>query len=796
MRIGLNWLQELVRVDVPVDKLVDLLDLSGTKVEAVHKPTAASIDGVVVAEVLDIVEHPNADNLTLVDVKTGGEDSQRVVCGAKNFAIGDRVPLARVGARLPEMEITERKIRGEVSKGMLCSAMELGISKDHSGILVLPPDADLGDDVVKVLGLDETVIELEITPNRPDSMSMVGIAREIGALLGHEVTLPETGVDTVAEVAATVEVDIQDSTGCPRYVARFVDGVQIGPSPGWLAARLLRAGIRPISNVVDVTNYVMLELGQPLHAFDAARIDGKIIVRRAKEGERFTTLDGVERKMSSSDLMITDKKKLLAIAGVMGGEDSEISASTAAVIIEAAHFDPTSVALTARRQLIRTESSARFERGMDPEAPPVAAARAARLMAELAGGRVSTDVVDVYPVPIERKRITMRPGRVTIVLGKEVATDRQAELLRSIDLGVETRDGLLEVEVPGFRPDLSIEADLVEEVARLIGFEQLPPTLPPGRIGALETEQVLERAVRRYLVSIGIQEAWTTSFLSAGDLDALGFAASDEIRTAVHISNPMSEDENLLRTTLLPGLLRSAARNLAHRAEGVALFELSRIYEPTGAELPREPLILGAVFSGLRRPQSWRGPSVSWDFFGARGVLDSLFDAFGLPGPELAPATGMPFHPTRAARISVGGAVVGAMGELHPKVCERYDVAEGTVTLELSFAAMAGLLGPKIQTEDLPRFPAIYIDLALVVDEGVSAAALTRAIEAAGAPELTSVRLFDLYRGDQVASGKKSLAYALELRDPDKTLTDADATAVRDRIVAAIGERFGAEIRA
>ncbi|MGH2807424.1 MAG: phenylalanine--tRNA ligase subunit beta [Actinomycetota bacterium] len=793
MKVSLSWLQEFVRVDVPVEKLVDLLNLSGTKVEAVHRPSEEVIEGIRVAEVVDISDHPNADNLTLVEVKLGGDETERVVCGARNFAVGDRVPLATVGAHLPGMDITERKIRGEVSRGMLCSGAELGISKDHSGILVLPPDAELGADVGKVLALDDTVIELEITPNRPDCMSMIGVAREVGALLGHEVTRPEMDAPVKDDLRSPVTVDIQDPDGCPRYVARYLEDVTIGPSPSWLATRLLRAGVRPISNVVDVTNYVMLELGQPLHAFDATRIDGrKIVVRRAKRGERFRTLDDVDRSMTTDDLMIADPKKALAIAGVMGGEDSEVAPDTTTVILESAYFDPTSVSLTARRQLLRTEASARFERGADPEAQAIAASRAARLIAELCGASVSPDVADENPRPFTRRTIAFRPARTGVVLGKDIAPDAQASWLRAIDLGVQGAGDDLTVDVPGFRPDLTREADLVEEVARLAGFEQLPSTLPPGRIGRLDPEQALDRAVRRRLSAMGVQEAWTNSFASEADLAALGIGDASK---AVRIANPMSEDEDLLRTSLLPGLLRSAARNVAHRADGVALFELSHIYEASGDELPHEPVVLGAIFAGTRSHQAWQGSERRWDFFAAKGVLDALLAGMGMPQPTYGPVRGDAFHPTRAAQIAIGGASAGVLGELHPATCERFGVPEGTIALEVSFAPIAALIPPRVQVGDLPRFPAVNIDLAIVVDESTAQGDVMATIEAAGRPELASVRLFDQYRGDQVSNGKKSLAYALQLRDPDKTLTDEDAARVRERVVTALSERFGAKIR-
>ncbi|HJR45119.1 MAG TPA: phenylalanine--tRNA ligase subunit beta [Actinomycetota bacterium] len=796
MRVPLRWLDEFVAVDVPVEKLVELLDLSGTKVESVRRPTGA-IGGVIVAEVLEISEHPNADNLTLVDVRTDFGETQRVVCGAKNFEVGDLVPLAQVGARLPEMEITERKIRGEISRGMLCSAAELGISSDHSGILVLPSDAPLGAEVVSLLELDDTVLELEITPNRPDCMSILGVAREVSAVLGNELKLPDPELESTQGLRSPVEVYIDDPTGCPRYVARYMESVRIASAPAWMTARLLNVGVRPISNVVDITNYVLFELGQPLHAFDAAKVrDHHIVVRRARRDERIATLDGQKRTLHPDDLVIADKKRALAIAGVMGGEDSEVGTETEAIILESAYFDPASVAFTSRRHGLRTEASARFERGADAEMAPMAAARAAGLISQLAEAHVAPDETDEYPAPVERPTITLRPGRVGKLLGAPIATDLQVTYLSAIGLDVTHADPVLEVGIPTFRHDLTREVDLIEEVGRLAGFERLPATLPPGRTGRLERDQVLDRSIRRLLADLGLHEAWTSSFMSPEDLERLGVAPDDPAAAMVRVANPMSEEEPALRTTLLPGLLRAVAVNERQRAAGVGLFEIARVYEPIGEDLPREATILGAAMSGERRRGGWSNEDESWGFFEAKGVIEALFGALSLPRAEFAPVSGKPFHPTRAAAVLLDGTTAGAVGEIHPAVGEGWGIDRTVVMFELALAPLLNVLPGKPKVEELSRFPGNFMDIAVVVDAAVPAVGVEKLIAEVGAPELASVRLFDVYEGDQIAAGKRSLAYALELRAPDRTLTDAEATAVRDRIVAALADRFGAELRA
>jgi phenylalanyl-tRNA synthetase beta chain len=794
MRVSLSWLREFVDIDVPVEKLVELLDMSGTKVEATHRPT--HVEGVVVAEVLDVRDHPDADNLVVVEVSTG-EARERVVCGVRNFSVGDRVPLARVGARLGEIAVSEREIRGQPSRGMLCSPLELGISTDHSGILVLSADAELGSDVSSLLGLDDTVLELEITPNRPDCMSMLGVAREVGALLGNEVKAPTIDLVTTDDVVSPVSVRIEDPRGCPRFVARYIEGVRIAPSPAWMARRLVAGGIRPISNVVDATNYVMLELGHPLHAFDAAQINKqRIVVRRAKPGERFTTLDGAERRLHEDDIVVADPRKVLGIAGVMGGEHSEVSEETSNVVLECAYWDPDSIAFTSRRHLLRTEASARFERGADPEDAPVAAARCAQLIAELAGGRVSSALTDEYVAPLERRVIRLRPERTVSVLGLDLSASSQANHLSSIGLEVADASDGLTVTVPTFRPDLVREIDLIEEVARLAGYERLPSTVPPGRAGGLERDQAAERTIRRTLAAFGLFEAWTPSFSSELELDALGLPPNHPARRMVPLENPISEEQTTLRTTLLPGLLRSLARNVAHHVEGVALFEIARVYELTeDGGAPTEALVLGAAFAGPRVAKGWRSPETTWDFFTAKGVLESTLRSLGVRDPSVESVEGPPFHPTRAARVSLEGTYLGVLGELHPDVCDRFDAPEGTVAFEISFAPVLARLPGRVSVEELPRFPAVYIDVAVIVDDKVPAARVQEVVRRAGTSDVVSIRLFDLYAGEQVSGGRKSLAFALELRHSERTLTDEEAAAVRARIVDALRAELGAELR-
>ncbi len=786
---------------IELPEFEERMTMTGTKVESIQQ-LGGEIEGIVVAEVLSIEPHPNADNLSMVEISTGDETS-RVVCGAKNFSVGDRVPYAALGSRLPGLEITARKIRGEVSKGMLCSGSELGISKDGSGLLILQPDAPLGGAIVPLLGLDDVIVEFEITPNRPDCLSIIGIAREVAAVFGRDLKIPEAGLET-EDLECPTEIEIADPTGCPRYLARYLEGVKVGPSPAWMAARLLAAGVRPISNIVDATNYVLMETGQPLHAFDATKIGGnKIIVRRAKAGEKLTTLDDVERTLDEQDLVIADATRALALAGVMGGEDSEVSDDTTSVVLECAAFDSASVAFTSRRHGLRTEASARFERGTNVEAIPYAAARCARFMKEMAGGRVARREPDEHPVVQERAQITLRPQRTNAVLGMDVPSTRQAEHLRAIGIDV-TEGEVLETVIPPFRPDLVREADLIEEVARLEGYEKLPSTVSTGPAGYLTAEQHSVRRITRTLGAQGMTEAWTSSFFAKTDLDLLGLDGDHPARRVIEVSNPMVEQEGVLRSTMLPGLLRSVARNAAHHVQGVGLFEIANIYEPTTGDLAEEQLMLGAVMSGDRVPKSWRGPAERWDFFSAKGVLESAVASLGISGLTFDALAGQraPFHPTRGALVQLPGVSsqgrepIGVIGELHPEACLSFDVPEGTCVFEVALAPVLTALPDRVEAQDLPRYPSVLIDLALVVEEGVAAGKVQEIVEKAGAPDVVRVHLFDLYRGDQVPDGRKSLAFSLEMRSPTQTMTDEDSVAVRDRIVNALAERFGAELRA
>lgn len=800
MKVSYEWLKEYVDLEVTPEELADLLWMSGTEVEKVDRP-GAGVKGVVVASVVEVSPHPNADKLRLAVVDDGSV-RRTVVCGAPNLAAGMKSALALPGARLPRVsssELRKAKIRGVESDGMLVSAAELGISEDHSGIIELEQEAQVGLDVSEVLPVDDAILDLEITPNRPDCMCMVGIAREVAAVSGARLRMP--GVVTGAAgrpVEELVTIKIEDPEGCPRYSARAVTGVRIGASPPWMQRRLVAAGLRPISNVVDVTNYVLLELGQPLHAFDLDLLgDRTIIVRRARRGEAITTLDDVERELDEQSLVIADAERPVAVAGIIGGEDSEVTVGTANVLIESAYFDPTSILLTSRRLGVRTEASARFERGCDPLGTVRAADRAALLIGSLAGGEIATGAMDVFPRGIHPVTVELRPARVNRVLGTEISRRRMAEILRALGAEVSESEPLV-VTVPAFRPDLTREIDLVEEVGRVNGYDRIEESLPEGGgfDAGLTREQEVEARLQGCLVSLGLSQVVTYSFMRTGDLRLLGLEAEDPRSAPLRLLNPLAETGEAMRTTLLPGLLRCAVSNVNRGNGDLAIFERGRVFIPRGGgELPAEQEKTGVLICGRAAPSNWSGPPREVDFFDLKGTIEDLFSLLGAPGPVFKPSREPFLAPGRSASISIGGECVGYAGQVRQDVAEGFGLEPESYVCEINAAALVESVPPISPYAPFGRFPNVKVDIAAVVDEGVEAMAVEGIIRKIGGEMLRAIRLFDVYRGPQVPEGKKSLAYALEFGSAEETLTDERAHARMDGIIGALEKELGASIR-
>jgi len=758
VRVPLSWLAEYVPLEMPLDELATRLSIASAEIEGIETRGVADTDGNLdlfrVGRVLEAVKHPNADRLQLTKVDIGDGDPRSIVCGAWNFGAGATVAVALPGAVLPNgLTLERRKVRGEISDGMILAEDEVDLGADHAGIMLLPDGTEPGTPLHDVLPLRETIVVVESTGNRPDLLSVYGIAREIGALYDLPLA-PQPGSAPIELPAASVDIQIDDLGGCPRYIGRLFEGVTIAPSPVWLKARLLAAGMRPISNVVDVTNYVMLALGNPLHAFDQTTLHGgRIVVRRAHEGERLRTLDGVQRDLTTADLMIADGERSVALAGIMGGEETEIGETTSTVLLEAANFEPHGLFLTSERLRLRTEGSNRWEKGVDPHLAGPAANFATELLLELAGGKLTAHA-DAHGQLPARPVIAYRPERADAVIGVATTPDDQHRLLER--LGFDRDDG--RVVVPTWRArDITREIDVVEEVARF-RLEDVPFTLPLRRamFGTLTREQQLRRRVEDTLVGLGFAETYTPSL-----------RPDDE--TTWLLPEPISVDFTALRTRLLPSLVDAAARNLDAGASGIALFEVARVYLPAG-ELPDEHVRVAGIATG--------------DFFHGKGVVEAVYAALKAD-PGFVRTEDRLFHPGKAARTAAG-----LVGELHPTLLE------GTwCGFELDLDALFAESREPITYHDVITFPAVRQYLAVVVGEDVEAGAIVAAARDAAGAELGDIRVFDVYTGEPIPSGKKSVAFSVSFQSPVRTLTDDDARRLRGAIVARLGERFGAELR-
>lgn len=799
MKVSLEWLREFVDIDLDVDELVDLLTNTGTSVEGVET-RGGEARGLLVAQVVDVTPHPDAERLLLCTVEAGG-NRWKIVTGAPNVRVGMKAPFAPPGSVLPGGTVVEaRRLRGVMSEGMLLSERELGLSDDHQGIMELGADSVPGDDLLRYLGLPDVVLDLEITPNRPDCLSIVGMAREIAAITGSTLRYPSFSLEEVDEPAEeAVRITLADPDLCPRYVARVIDGVVIGPSPWWIRKRLASCGIRPINNVVDITNYVMLEMGQPLHAFDYHLIrDSHIVVRRARPGERMVTLDGVERVLEAEDLLICDPAGPIALAGVMGGENTEVREETHKVLLESAHFEPRNIMRTSRRLGLSTEASYRFERGVDPAGCGIAADRAAWLMAELAGGKVYRGRVDALARPVERRKVILRPDRARSILGTEVKDEEIVSILSSLELGVEEKPEGFVVDVPTFRFDLEREIDLVEEIARVYRYSRIPSTLPltSHNVGRLTPEQANRRRIRRILSGKGLREAINYSFISPewrGAMDPEGIYLKG---SPMRIKNPISEEFSELRLSLLPGLLSSLRHNLNRDMEDVFLFEMGRVFLPVeGEKQPREEERLALLLRGRWVRKGWKKGEERADFFTLKGLLEALFDEMRVGKLELAERD-VPFlRPSASCRVVMDGEEIGVMGSIHPIVARRLELPEDVQLCEIELEPLLKAVPEVVSYRDIPRYPAVLMDLAIIVDEKVKVGSVLEEIRRAGGEELQDVYLFDLYRSEKLGKDKKSLAFSLTFQSKERTLSDQDAVGCRERIVQALRQRFGALLR-
>ena len=802
MKVSLSWLKDYVTVDVDVVKLSEALTMAGLEVGALVD-RYAYLDHVVVGGITEIAPHPNADELSVckVDVGTG---IKPVVCGATNMKEGDLVPVALPGTKLLSDDTIEAgDIRGEASEGMLCSEAELALGTDGSGILLLPDTAKPGSGVAAALGLSDTLIEFDLTPNRSDCLSIIGIAREVAAILKTPVKYPRVklpkGEPPIEELAS---VTIEAPDHCPRYAARVVTDVKIEPSPFWLQDRLHSVGLRAINNVVDVTNFVLMEMGQPLHAFDFDRLaEHRIVVKTAQEGQTFTTLDGIERSLSSDMLMICDGSRPVALAGIMGGLESEIEDHTTAVLIESAYFNPITTRRTAKRLGLSTESSHRFERGVDPVGVGRALDRAAQLMVELAGGRLAEGVVDVYPRRFDERVIELSLKRTNRLLGTRLSQDEVGLHLKSIEMDVEALDeDRLKVVPPSFRVDIARPEDLMEEVARLRGYDQIPTTNPISHTVARQPDKKLKvrDRLRDLLAGSGFSETVTYSFIDRDACDKLLLDGQDQRRQMVPILNPLTEDQEVMRTSLLPGLLATMYKNSTQRSENLRIFEIGKIFLKTGPDqLPEEVEMISCLWTGARYAETWHFDATKVDFYDMKGVAEAVFTGLNMTGVRFAPLTGqdVPYlRPGHGAQITVGDERLGTIGELSTKVLENFGLKQAAYCFDLNFDRLVDHVSEEKHAKALSRFPATTRDMAMIVDDHLEAQSILDFIVGLDQELIEGVQIFDVYKGSPIPEGKKSMALRFTYRSFERTVTDSEVNSIHETMTRKALKQFNAQL--
>lgn len=794
MLVPLKWLRDYVDIDIDTQEFADMMTMTGSKVEKVDF-FGKETNGVEVCKILEIEQHPDADRLKVTKVEVANGEILQIVTNATNIKVGDYVPVARIGAVLPgDFKIKKGKLRGVLSEGMFCGAEELTIPsafvEDHKkdGIYILDhqDSFELGMDVRDVLGINDALIEFEITSNRPDCRSIIGIAREAAVTLGKELKYPEIKVQACDE-EMSFEIDIQTDL-CKRYCGRVVKDVKVGPSPYWMQRKLIEAGMRPISNIVDITNYVMLELGQPLHAFDLDDIKyNKMTVKMAEEGEKFTTLDGVERTLTSDMLVIGNQDKTLDLAGIMGGENSEIKDTTTSIFIEGASFAKENIRATSKKLGLRTEASSRFEKGIDINLAEEAVNRACQLIEELGCGTVLNGMLDYYPQKEEVQKVTVNPVRINKLLGVNVPMDQFINILESLEFKCNlVSSEVLELEVPTFRLDITEDADILEEIARIYGYNNIPSASLEGNAtaGVKTDKQKFIDNVKSNSIACGLNEILTYSFVSPRGVDKINLPANDEKRNFVKIMNPLGEETSVMRTTLMPNMLDVISTNISHKVEEVSAFECGNTFIPQeGLPIETKKYCVGMY-----------GKEV--DFFVLKGVIESVLNNVGLKGYEIEPeTTNLTFHPGRCAKIVYNNIYIGTFGELHPDVIENYNLGQRVYVAEINIDTVFENLNLTKSYNPLPKYPSTSRDIALIVKDEVFVKQIEDIIKANGEDLVESYKLFDVYKGAQIEEGHKSIAYSITYRSKDKTLTDEDVAKVHEKILSELSEKLNANLR-
>lgn len=800
MRVSMEWLQQFIDIQEEAEEIAEILTNGGVEVENVEYLNHG-LDKIVIGEITELKAHPDADKLQIAKADTGKE-SVIVVTGADNIRVRDKVPVALPGTVLPGgLEIKPVKLRGIESNGMLCSDKELdleGVGKERSkgGILILEEDAPKGEKLSHYLGLDNWVLELELYPNRPDCLAMVNVAREVGTLLNRKPTLHKWAqLEIPYWPKAEQQIQIENPELSWRYSALLVDDVKIKPSPLWMRNRLRAAGVRPISNIVDITNYCMLEMGQPLHAFDRDKIQGKVRVRLAEAGEKIITLDGAERKLDPDMLVIADDSGPIAIAGVMGGLATEVTNETKSILFESAHFLGSSIRRTSRKLGLRSESSNRFEKGVNPYGTVPTLGRVAELLEELNAGTASSFVEEVKHLP-ELRTIQVSLAKTSRLLGIEVSGEEMNKVMGALGFIYKERAGVYDVDIPSYRQDLLIEEDLIEEAARIIGYDKIPTTLPMGAQtqGRRTPEQEFRLRLRKLFIRLGMNEVVTYSFVKKDNDDPWGYK-----NKSIPLMNPLREELGVMRTSLIPGLLEIASRNVARRNLDLLLFEIGSVYLAKGLplrELPEERTKIAGLTEGKSK-RHWQKNQVDYDFFYVKGILTELARECGVEleyRRVLDSKVEKLLHPGRSAEIFIGDEQVGFMGEIYPKLDEEWGLLR-PILFELDFSVLFGCASPEIIARSYPRFPAIQRDLAVVVPEEIAAGDIKQRIYELGGELLQQVEIFDLYKGDPVPSGHKSLAFTMRYQSAERTLKDEEVSALNSRILEGIQQEFGAEWR-
>ena len=797
MNVTLNWLKDYIDFEFSPSELADRLTMLGIEVEAI-KELGTGLEGVVVGKVSAVGPHPNADKLVLCQVDVGEPEELQIVCGAPNVRVGMLAPVATIGATLPiGLTIKSAKLRGEVSQGMLCSEKELGFSEEAAGLMELPTGVSVGSSLVAALGLDDVMFELEITPNRPECLSLIGVAREIRAETGNPLKVPDTGLkesETDIQDLTSVTIDAPDL--CPRYAARVIQGVKVGESPAWLRQRLESVGIGVINNIVDVTNFVLMEYGQPLHAFDYHKLaENRIVVRRAAAGEQLATLDEVDRELTADMLVIADAERPIALAGVMGGYDSEITETTCDVLLESAYFSPSSIRATAKALGMSTEASYRFERGADPGVVLTALDRAAELIAELAGGAVCKGIVDVYPGEQPLTEIKLRPDRVNFVLGTEIEKSEMAQILMRLGFDIQAFESAYQITVPTFRSDITREIDLIEEIARVYGYDNIPTALPKGDIPVPAPNPKVEvrKRIKRFLLAAGMMEAVNYSFSDPNCFEKIRLPSDSPLRETLRLQNPLSPEMSILRTTLIPGLLENTQHNRNHQINAISLFEIGGVFVRDGNQ--KEPERVAGVLAGQIGDGVYGNLYRDPDFFDIKGLVEGMLEVCGVTEYTLQKTDVPTFHPGRNAVVLLGETQVGTFGEAHPEVLENYDLPYKAYLFDFDLEALVSATVFSRRFEPISIYPKVERDLAIVVDKAVLSDIPIELIYTTGGEWVESVRLFDVYEGEQVPEGKKSLAYTIVYHSDAETLTDKAVNALHERVVEHLHQELGAELR-